>query len=215
MSIASACFRARLSRMQRVRLLASGRLAARRKGSAIRAGCARADECLVVRVDQQAGSCVGERDDLLEREKMALRLPAPSALVQQPEPGDVSEQAEGPGDAALVRQVGREGLVGDQRFVDLETDQRPRPDAEEGRIGLSEWHGGDGRAGVVRGDGDHLRALSGSSDRCRWAVRPPEAGGSGCPGVPGGRRPSRCTGSKHCVVVAFVNSLDLAPQSRW
>ena len=45
-------------------------------------------------------------------------------------------------------------------------DQRPRADAEEGRIGLSEWHGGDGRAGVVRGDGDHLRAFSGSSERC-------------------------------------------------
>ena len=122
-----------------------------------------------------------------------------------------------PADAALVRQVGGEGLVVDQRLVELEADERPRAGADVGRVGLAERHGGDGRAGVVRRDARSRCAPSvrrrRRRERCR-AVPADDLRQAGAVGMP--RRSSRSSaqslvrGSKHCVVVAFVNSLDRA-----
>ncbi len=67
-----------------------------------------------------------------------------------------------PGDAALVRQVGREGLVGDQRLRELDADERPRADAEIDGAGPAQRHGRDRGRRVVRRDGDHARAEASS-----------------------------------------------------
>ncbi len=74
--------------------------------------------------------------------------------MQVPEPGDVAQKAGRPGDAALVREVGGEGLVGDERLVELDADERPRTDTEEDRPRPCERRSGNGGTGVVCRPGD-------------------------------------------------------------
>ena len=120
---------------------------------------ARGREAAVVRVDERAQGrgLRGERDELVEPVVAALLRPGPAALVQEPEAGDVAEQADRAGDAALVGQVRGEGPVVDQRRVELQADERPRAGADVGGARLPERNGGDRRGGVVRRGGDHLR----------------------------------------------------------
>ena len=119
----------------------------------------RGREAAVVRVDERAqGRGLGrERDELVEPVVAAFLRPGPAALVQEPEAGDVAEQAGRPGDATFVGQVRGEGPVVDQRRVELQADERPRAGADVGGARLPEGNGGDRRGGVVRRRGNHLR----------------------------------------------------------
>ena len=82
--------------------------------------------------------------ELLEGVVVALQRPGAAALVQEPEPGDVPEQTERAGHAALIRQVGGKRAVVDRRPVDLEAHKRPRSGAHVGRAGTPERDRGDG-----------------------------------------------------------------------
>ena len=180
----------------------------------------------VVGIDErlQRGRVLRERDELVERVLPALLRPHTAALVDEPEPGDVAKQAERAADAALVGEIRGERRVGDHRRLDLETDERPRARADEDRAGLPERdcrpRRSRCRASRPRrprrreaSSRPRPRALSGASRVPGWTT-------SGSSRVGTSRRSSRSVaqppvcGSKHCVVVAFVNSDVVAPQSQ-
>ena len=128
------------------------------------------EEDVGVRIDERAQrrSRPGEGDELLEAVLAALRGPGAATLVQQPEAGDVAQEAVGAPHAALVRQIRREGCVVDQRPLDLDTDERPRADAEEDRSRAVERDRSDCRAGVMRrGCDDGRRSEAGGVGRLR------------------------------------------------
>ena len=108
---------------------------------------------------------------------MTFERPGPAALVEQPQARDVAEQAERSRDTALVRQIGCEGLIVDQRLLCLDSDERPRADAEECGAGPSEGHRSHRRSGVVRRDCDDRRPVQ---PRCLADI-----GGAGPSCVPG------------------------------
>src|SRR5207248_9885436 len=65
---------------------------------------------------------------------------------------------EGPGDSALVREIRAIRGVADDRLLGLDADERPRADAEEGRLRAVQRSPRYGRAGVVGRGGDGGRA---------------------------------------------------------
>ena len=81
-----------------------------------------------------AGAERASDDELLERVLATRVRPGAPALVQQPEAGDVPQHAERAADAALVRQIGLERVVGDEGALALDADERPRADAQEGGL---------------------------------------------------------------------------------
>ena len=101
----------------------------------------------------ERGCVPRQRDELVEGVVGALARPGAPTFVEQPEAGDVPQEANGVADTALVGDVRGEGRVGDHRLVHLEAHERPRAHADEDGIRTAEGHGCDRRARVMGGDG--------------------------------------------------------------
>ena len=155
-----------------------GLVRARAEAAHARRHVARLRERRVVRLDQrtQGRRRLGQRNQLVEGTVVTLRGPCAPALVQKPEPGDVAQQSERPGDTALVREIGVEGGVVDERLVELDADERPRADAEVHGVGTAER------------DAATADPVSWVRDRNDTWRRPARSalGGAGPSGVPGG-----------------------------
>ena len=82
----------------------------------------------------------------------ALELPRPERLLEQPQAHHVAKVADAAVDAALVREVGRAALLGQDRLVELDADERPRPAGDVRERDVAGRHADDGRRGVVRSD---------------------------------------------------------------
>ena len=92
---------------------------------------------------------------------MPGRFPRAAAFLQDPEPGDVLEKADGAAEADFVGEAGFARGVGDDGRGKFRAEQRPGAGAEIGPVVAPGGNGGDGRAGVVRAGGDDLRLRRG------------------------------------------------------
>ena len=148
---------ARLSRMQRTSAtrLAGAGWSSRAQRAAIRAGMSpggRKDG--VVRVDDRTACRELPRGGEQRRQILgrAFELPGPERLLEQPQPHHVAQVADATVDAALVREVRRAALLGQDGSVELDADQRPRPAGDVGERDVAGGHPDDRRRGVVRPD---------------------------------------------------------------
>ena len=159
-STLAACFRARLSKMQRTTDPSSAGCGCPVRRAVFgdpRRHVAGLGEHWVVRVDEgtQRLRRPGQRDEVVDRVGPSGERPRTRAFLQQPEPGDVAEDPEGVLDAALVRHVCAKGLVGQHRFARLDSDERPGTDDDVGRTVGPQRDAGDGGGRVVgRGRND-------------------------------------------------------------
>ena len=120
------------------------------------------EEARVVHVEDGDGC-----RDLLRRveqrrqvDRVTLALPRPDGFAQHPEAHDVVQQPHAAVDAALVREVGRERLGGEDEVVDLDPDEAPGSARDVGRGIRLHRHRDDRRGGVVRADRGDGRARS-------------------------------------------------------
>ena len=79
--------------------------------------------------------------------------PGPLRLLQQPQPHDVAQVADGAVDAELVGEPGRAARLVQARRGQLRADQRPGPGRDVGEAALPR-RADDGRGGVVGAHGD-------------------------------------------------------------
>ncbi len=143
-------------------------------------------EARVVGIDDAApaGHLLRRGDELRRRPRLAVRRPPPAALLEQPQPGHVLEQADGAVDAELVGDVGRQRGGGGDRSGQLAPDEGPRAagDVDVARSRL-ERRAGDGTGRVVAGDGDHPER------RSPWSRAPCPARAAAAAGRGAARRP--------------------------
>ena len=115
----------------------------------------------VLHVEERDRAAVRRRR--LQPRREVVVAPAAQGLREQPGAHHVGEEAGPPVDPALVGEVGRAGLVGEHRPVQLDADQAPGAAGDVRRVGVGHRHADDRRGGVVGADG-HDR---GAARACR------------------------------------------------
>lgn len=83
-----------------------------------------------------------------------LLLPLLDALFENPHARDVLQQPGRALDATLVGNVQAHRLLGDDRVFHLDTHQRPGSGTQVSELLVLGRNGGDGRSGIMSGDGD-------------------------------------------------------------
>ena len=125
---------------------------------------ARREEGGVVDVEHGPAVCVlGRRNELVEVDPGPGALPGVDAFVDQPHAHDVAQVADSPVDTALVGEVRDAALLGEDRLIELDTDEGPGAGADVRRAWGEHRDGDDGGGGVVRADRDHADGLVGAN----------------------------------------------------